>query len=264
MIWQVAFSGKVLSNGQAVITGLVLSSPVSSTVQMVVLPLPSSAVMVMLCVVPSPDAMFAPAIGDCVISTDASQLSVAAASATRSGTVIWQVAFSGRSYQWAGGDHRIGIVISGQLHRACGCVAVAVIAVIVMLCVIPSPEAMLVPAIGDCVISTDASQLSVAAASATRFGTVIWQVAFSGKVLSNGQAVITGLVSSSPVSSTVQVVVLPLPSSAVMVMLCVVPSPDAMVVPATGDCVISTDASQLSVAAASATRFGYCDLAGAL
>ena len=77
------------------ITGSVSSSPVSTTVQVVVLPLPSSAVMVMLCVVPSPEAMVAPAIGDCVISTEASQLSVATASATRSGTVIWQVAFSG-------------------------------------------------------------------------------------------------------------------------------------------------------------------------
>ena len=74
------------------ITGSVSSSPVSSTVQVVVLPLPSSAVMVMLCVVPSPDAIVVPAIGDCVISTEASQLSVAAASATRLGTVIWQVA----------------------------------------------------------------------------------------------------------------------------------------------------------------------------
>ena len=57
------------------------------------LPLPSSAVMVILCVVPSPDAISAPAIGDWVISTEASQLSVATASATRLGTVIWQVPF---------------------------------------------------------------------------------------------------------------------------------------------------------------------------
>ena len=32
-----------------------------------------------------------------------------------------------RSIYRAGGDHRIGIVISGQLHRAGGCVAVAVV-----------------------------------------------------------------------------------------------------------------------------------------
>ena len=101
-------------------------------------------------------------------------------------------------------------------------------AVMVMLWVVPSPEAISVPATGDCVISTEASQLSVAAASATRSGTVIWQVAFKDRVRSAGQVVITGSVSSSPVSTTVQVVVLPLPSSAVMVMLCVVPSPEAI------------------------------------
>ena len=78
------------------------------------LPLPSSAVMVILCVVPSPDAISVPANGDWVISTEASQLSVATASATRLGTVIWQLPFSDeRSVCRAGGDHRIGIVISG-------------------------------------------------------------------------------------------------------------------------------------------------------
>ena len=60
-------------------------------------------------------------------------------------------------------------------------------------------DAISVPAIGDCVISTEASQLSVAAASATRSGTVIWQVPFKDNVRSAGQVVITGSVSSSPV-----------------------------------------------------------------
>ena len=68
MIWQLPFSESVLSAGQVVITGSVSSSPVNTTVQVVVLPLPSSAVMVMLCVVPSPDAISVPAIGDWVIS----------------------------------------------------------------------------------------------------------------------------------------------------------------------------------------------------
>src|SRR4030042_1442039 len=104
----------------------------------------------------------------------------------------------------------------------------------VILCVVPSPDAMVVPAIGDCVISTEPSQLSVATASATRLGTVIWQVPFKDNVLSAGQVGITGSLSSSPVSTTVHVLVLPFPSSAVMVMLCVVPSPEAMVVPVTG------------------------------
>ena len=67
---------------------------------------------------------------------------------------------------------------------------------------------------------------------------------------------IVGSESSSPVRVTKQVVVLPLPSSAVRVILCVVPSPDASSAPASGDWVIVTVASQLSVAAAYATKFG--------
>ena len=245
------------------ITGSVSSSPVSSTVQVVVLPLPSSAVMVMLCVVPSPEAMLVPAIGDCVISTDASQLSVAAASATRSGTVIWQVAFSGRVL--SNGQ----VVITGLVSSSPVSTTVQVVvlplpssAVMVMLCVVPSPEAISVPAIGDCVISTDASQLSVAAASATRSGTVIWQVPFRDKVRSAGQVVITGSVSSSPVSTTVQVVVLPLPSSAVMVMLCVVPSPEAI----SGSGYRGLCDQYRCIAVIGGRGFchqvGYCDLAG--
>ena len=110
------------------ITGSVSSSPVNTTVQVVVLPLPSSAVMVMLCVVPSPDAISVPANGDWVISTEASQLSVATASATRLGTVIWQLPFND-SVRSAGQVVITGSVSSSPVNTTVqvSCVAIAVI-----------------------------------------------------------------------------------------------------------------------------------------
>src|SRR5512136_548151 len=211
----------------------------------------------MVSVVRSPEAIVVPAIGFCVIVTLPVQLSVAAASPTRLGTVIWHVPFR-LSVLSAGQVVMTGLVSSSPVSTT---VQVLVLplpssAVMVMLWVVPSPEAIVVPAIGFCVIVTLPVQLSVAAASPTSLDTVICHLPFRRSVLSAGQVVMTGLVSSSPVSTTVQVLVLPLPSSAVMVTLWVVPSPEAIVVPAIGFCVIVTLPVQLSVAAASPTRLG--------
>ena len=93
---------------------------------------------------------------------------------------------------------------------------------------------------------------------------MIWQLPFSESVRSAGQVVITGSVSSSPVNTTVQVVVLPLPSSAVMVMLCVVPSPDAISVPAIGDWVISYRGIAVIGRYGFCHQVGYRDLAAAV
>ena len=57
---------------------------------------------------------------------------------------------------------------------------------------------------------------------------------------------------------------LPLPSSAVMVMLCVVPSPDAISVPAIGIWVISYRGIAVIGRYCFCHKVGYCDLATAV
>ncbi|MBA7548697.1 hypothetical protein ES705_41163 [subsurface metagenome] len=260
---QLASSDTLLSGGQVVITGSVSSSPVNTTMHVVVLPLLSSTVMVILCVVPSPEARFAPASGSCVmVSAPAPvQLSVATTSGVRSGTISSHEPFSDTSL--SGGQVVItGSVSSSPVNTTMQIVVLPLLSstVMVMLCVVPSPEARFAPASGSCVmVSAPAPvQLSVATTSPVRSGTISSQLASSDTLLSGGQVVITGSVSSSPVNTTMQVVVLPLLSSTVIVILCVVPSPEARFAPASGSCVmVSAPAPvQLSVATTSTVRSG--------
>jgi hypothetical protein len=125
--------------------------------------------------------------------------------------------------------------------------SVAVIVMVVM------PKPIDVPGNGDCVIATDKSQLSVAVTSVVRSGIRAVQLASALRVLSLAQTVIIGSETSLTVMFAVQVLILPASSVAVRV---TVVTPNPTDVPDTGDCVIVTDKSQLSVAVTSVVRSG--------
>lgn len=74
-------------------TGGVVSSPVNTTVHVLVFPLPSFAVTVTVCVVPSPELNIAPKTGFWVQLNVVEQLSVALAPSVRLGTINLQEEF---------------------------------------------------------------------------------------------------------------------------------------------------------------------------
>lgn len=95
------------------------------------------------------------------------------------------------------------------------------------------PTATTVPAVGLCVITSEAAgvQLSEATTSGTTFGTVPWHPAPAGMVLPAGHVLIVGGTLSAIVTTVVQVLGLPAASLTVTV---TVWGPTPRVVPAVG------------------------------
>ena len=239
MSWQLAFNTTEAAASQVAV-GAVTSSPVSTTVQVEVLPLPSFAVTTIVCVMPSPEARAVPAVGDCD-SVGTVQLSVAVEPSTTFVTMSWQLASNTTGA--LASQVAVGALVSSPVNTT---VQVAVLpllslAVTVMVWVVPSPEARAVPTVGLCVqvMEPEEVQLSVADEPSMTFVTTNWQLAFNTIVAGPSQVGVGGVV-SSPVKMTEQVEVLPAGSVAVTTIVWVVPSPEASAVPAVGLCVSVT------------------------
>ena len=254
MSWQLAFNTMVAPASQVAV-GADWSSPVSTTEQVEVLPLPSSAVTTIVCVMPSPEARAVPKAGLCVKATDRSQLSVAVVPSVTFVTTSSQLAFNTTgalaSQVAVGADWSSPVNTTVQAEV----LPLPSFAVTVIVCWLPSPDGTSEPASGLCVsvMEPEPVQLSVAVVPSTTFVTTSWQLAFNTMVAPASQVAV-GADWSSPVSTTEQVEVLPLPSSAVTTIVCVMPSPEARAVPIAGDC-DSVGTVQLSVAVVPSTTF---------
>ena len=136
------------------------------TVQVAVLPDPSVAVSVIV-VVPSPSV--APAAGDCVMSGELVQLSVAVTELVRSGALPWQLP---SAEMLAGVEAHTVMVGAESSTTVWFTVHVAVLpdpsVAVNVIVVVPRPS--VAPAAGDCVMSGEPVQLSVAVTDPVRSG----------------------------------------------------------------------------------------------
>ena len=142
-----------------------------------VLKLPAASVTVSVTVV-TPVPTNVPAVGDCVITSEAAavQLSVAVTPVVKFGTAAWQV-LPALAIWFEPHDDIVGAVASLTVNVLVHVLELPAASVTVIVTVV-TPVPTSVPAVGDCVITSEAAavQLSVAVTPVVKFGTAAWQV----------------------------------------------------------------------------------------